>query len=465
MYQTPVFLAFLSALFSDLCVAREPYFRSVPTTVKTSENDTVLLPCYVDNVGFHTVRWWWENQLVADSNNPNLESPPRIKMLQNNTLQVSDLRAEDTGEYRCQIIRPEPWGPIQQVHAIEVLSPPSIITIPENGLIEVKLGDEVEMGCKATGVPHPVVTWSNDGEEILLLDNRPILRFHADMRQQAGIYKCVAINGVGNPATAKINLRVFFPPEIEAERSWIHAAPGVRTEIVCNVIADPEAKVTWLKKDVPVITSTRVVHLISGNRHILLFRSVHPLDLGFFKCRAVNDLGDNEQVIELSGVPNAAVFKNDSRTPIETNYTLIWEVDSYSVIIDYLLMFRRYDPITKPSPKWAKLIIPADSSAPGPIQSKSYTLTGLTIATTYEAVVQSRNKFGWSKPSPAVLRFGTAGADLGYHEHIFPTETHPEENIILRAEIAAILNTPNSGTAVQFSFLFMMSLLITIIRL
>jgi hypothetical protein len=58
---------------------------------------------------------------VADSSNPGLVYSPRIKMLLNNTLQVSDLRAEDTGEYKCQIIRPEPWGPIQQVHAIEVL--------------------------------------------------------------------------------------------------------------------------------------------------------------------------------------------------------------------------------------------------------------------------------------------------------------------------------------------------------
>ena len=47
------------------------------------------------------------------------------------------------------------------------------------------------------------------GEEIQLLDNRPILRFHADMRQQSGIYQCVAINGVGNPATAKIDLRIL----------------------------------------------------------------------------------------------------------------------------------------------------------------------------------------------------------------------------------------------------------------
>jgi len=44
----------------------------------------------------------------------------------------------------------------------------------------------------------------------------------------------------------------------------------------------------------------------------------------------------------ISGVANPAVFKNELRVMSETNYTLIWEVDSYSPIIEYNLLFRRY---------------------------------------------------------------------------------------------------------------------------
>ncbi|PNF43799.1 hypothetical protein B7P43_G09751 [Cryptotermes secundus] len=342
MYALKMITVQVLLLSSGPCSAREPYFRSVPTTVKTSENDTVLLPCYVNDLGYNAVRWWWENQLVADSSNPGLVSSPRIKMLPNNTLQVSDLQAEDTGEYKCQIIRPEPWGPIQQVHAIEVLYPPSVTPIPEEGLLEVQLGEEVVMGCSASGVPHPIVTWSNEGEEMQLLDNRPILRFQAHTRHLAGLYQCIAINGVGSPATATIQLRILFPPEIEVERPWVHAAPGIRSELVCNVLADPDAKVIWLKNDVPVITSTRVVELSTKNKYTLLLRTVHPLDFGYFKCRAMNELGVNEKIIQLSGVANPAIFKNESGVPSETNYTLIWEVDSYSSIIEYNLLFQRY---------------------------------------------------------------------------------------------------------------------------
>lgn len=44
----------------------------------------------------------------------------------------------------------------------------------------------------------------------------------------------------------------------------------------------------------------------------------------------------------ISGVSNTAVFKNESGVSSETNYTLVWEVDSYSPIIEYNLLFRRY---------------------------------------------------------------------------------------------------------------------------
>lgn len=47
------------------------------------------------------------------------------------------------------------------------------------------------------------------GEEMQLLDNRPILRFQARTRHLAGLYQCIAINGVGSPATAAIQLRIL----------------------------------------------------------------------------------------------------------------------------------------------------------------------------------------------------------------------------------------------------------------
>nr|CAD7432921.1 unnamed protein product [Timema monikensis] len=474
--------------------------------------------------GGHKVRWWWGSKLLVDSSDPDVTLNSRVKIFPNNTLQVSDLRAEDTGEYKCQVIRPKPWGLMEQLHAIEVLYPPSVVPHPGTGLLEVQLGGDVDMGCEAKGVPKPIITWTNrHGDEMQLLDHRPRLRFRADDRQLSGTYTCVAINGVGEPANATIQLRILCkssrqgyphrmsrwnqangaawgeikgggetdegegsgevgyvnprerggiwneepswervgppveypglvvlgvgpwiplldPPEVTVDKTWIHAAPGLRSELVCRVMADPQARVEWVFQDRPVVTSSRVIALSINEKNTLLIRSVRASELGHYTCKASNMMGHSQQVVELSGVANSAVFKSEyHRVPSNSNYTLVWEVDSYSAIIEYNLMFRRYNPTV--NTPWTKLVIPADVYAAGPLHTRSYTLTGLSPATVYEGMVLSRNRFGWSRPS-AILRFGTDGSGSEDNELVQHMDTRDEN--LLPVQVAAMVHQYNS---------------------
>lgn len=50
---------------------------------------------------------------------------------------------------------------------IKFADPPSVTPDPEEGLLEVQLGEEVSIGCKASGVPHPIVTWSNEVQYLI----------------------------------------------------------------------------------------------------------------------------------------------------------------------------------------------------------------------------------------------------------------------------------------------------------
>lgn len=58
--------------------------------------------------------------------------------------------------------------------------------------------------------------------------------------------------------------------------------------------------------------------------------------------------------------------------------------------------------------EWHKLYIPGGSDTVSPVHTRSFNLTGLDTATHYEAVVLSRNRYGWSHPSE-ILRFHTEG--------------------------------------------------------
>ncbi|XP_044766457.1 neogenin-like isoform X2 [Coccinella septempunctata] len=337
-------------------------FLSVPTTVKARENNSVLLPCYL-NTG-------------------------------------------SSGD------------------------PPSVSPFPPTGFLQVKLGEEVRISCTPSGVPYPIITWNFQNEELKLLDHREMLKFTASDRHLAGIYECIAVNGVGDPATAQIELNIIYPPELVTSRSWIHTAPSHRAQLECKVSADPQATVTWLKGELPVPLNSRVISLVDGDKHALLIRNVQRSDFGIYTCRAINELGQGEVTIQLSGVPNPGVFKKTVEKGMaeRNSYKLIWEVDSYTPIIEYNLWFRLYRPRSGSSkPDWTKLTIPTEYNA-GPVYSKTYTIKGLKEGTIYEALLVSRNRYGWSKPSP-ILRFATLGADVS-NDLVSPIQTQEDSNII-----------------------------------
>ncbi|ENN79006.1 hypothetical protein HUJ04_003526 [Dendroctonus ponderosae] len=436
-------------------------FLSPPTTVKARENNTVLLPCYlntVSNDGAYatSVKWFKNDDLLGDSANESVALPSRHTLWQNGSLEILHVQPEDTGHYICEISRPEPWGVVRQKHAIEVLHPPSVEPFPLTGFLQVKLGEEVRISCKGSGVPYPIITWISKGEELKLLDHRDLLVFTASDRYLAGVYECRAANGVGEPAKAQIELSIIYPPEIMTSRSWIHTAPEHRAQLECRVSADPHATVAWLKGEIVVpIDMTRVVSIVDGDKHTLIIRKVQRSDFGIYTCRAINELGQGEIQIQLSGVPNPGVFKKTQENdiiPQKDSYTLIWEVDSYTLIIEYSLWFRPYK--TGKGlfrPQWTKLTIPAEYSS-GPVYSKSYTLRGLKEKTVYEVLLVSRNRYGWSKPSP-ILRFPTAGAEL--NEDMIATVQIAADNNAIPLDFR--VSAAKESRAINYSILITLS--------
>ncbi|XP_015184336.1 PREDICTED: opioid-binding protein/cell adhesion molecule-like [Polistes dominula] len=421
-------------------------FGNHPTVVKVFRNHTVLLPCSVQDLGVPTrVKWWGNGSPLADSDDPKLIIPERIRLWQNLSLEISNVQPGDTGEYVCQASRPTPWGYVTRVHVIEVMYPPSIHTIPESGVLEVSLKEEVNMECVPSGVPTPVVSWWAKEENILLLTNKPQLRFYVDHRNRSGQYTCIADNGIGDPALATIDLRVKYKPEIIIHKPWVHASPGLRTQLDCNVIAWPDPEVEWFFTNTTIPYSTRIMKHSSGHNHSLMIKNVMTKDYGFYLCRAWNSLGITEAVIQLSGAANPAVFK-EVKSISKTAFNFIWEVDCYTPIVEYLFSFRRYkkyisededsDEMTM-AYKWHRLYIPSGSNAIGPVHARSFNLTGLDEATHYEAFVVSRNRYGFSRPSK-IIKFATEGAPPDAEDYYKTTKEVPEEKINTVIQLASV---------------------------
>lgn len=75
----------------------------------------------------------------------------------NNQLEISNLRASDSGTYVCRL-ESQP-SPIELHHFLDVQYPPKVeaVSPPEH---HVRKGDNVQLECKAEGNPQPVISWS-----------------------------------------------------------------------------------------------------------------------------------------------------------------------------------------------------------------------------------------------------------------------------------------------------------------
>lgn len=75
-----------------------------------------LLPLAVP---YQYVRWLRDDKLIADSRYPDVPTPPRITLFNNGSLQVRDVKRNDTAEYLCEV-KTSAYASERQLHAIEV---------------------------------------------------------------------------------------------------------------------------------------------------------------------------------------------------------------------------------------------------------------------------------------------------------------------------------------------------------
>lgn len=102
----------------------------------------------------------------------------RFKLVDGYNLQIGNVRIQDAGDYvrhdeRCcqngracwwllfalQVCQIGDQEARDQVHTVEILVPPSVRPVPQNGQITARKGSTVSLECKASGNPVPNLFW------------------------------------------------------------------------------------------------------------------------------------------------------------------------------------------------------------------------------------------------------------------------------------------------------------------
>jgi len=380
--------------------------RMVTPRIQTSEKvykvemgGKVSLECSVMDLG-NMVLMWKQGPRVLTAGSMLVRRDKRLK-LEGNNLVISDLEAEDGGEYDCEI---EADGdvPISVTHRLDILIPPRVTSEPADGNVVVKKGSSVSIKCVASGNPRPVVTWSKVNE-VDVVGRGEIMELTQVTRHHEGVYQCSASNGVGKTAVSQIHLRVLHKPSVTAVESVVHAGVGHQAILACTVHSSPEAEVVWYRGTLLLETDNRMYREVVGTRHTLVIHHVREEEFTQYRCQATNTLGTHSATVTISGKPIAPRIESRVKDMGDNSYQITWITDSYASIEQYRLLYRKSPSLDTPnhSYAWTSVVIAgAQHTVQESYKNKaSFILTHLEQEADYQVQVQAKNVFGWGKVS------------------------------------------------------------------
>ncbi|XP_047483860.1 hemicentin-2-like [Penaeus chinensis] len=304
----------------------------------------------------------------------------------------------------------------------------------------IKMGRTATLGCNGTGNPEPNITWTKEGRQLKVGQNLTIVNAKPE---DNGKYRCTASNGVGRPASTTITLEVMYPPVVRAQETEVYTGVGYEATLSCFVYAEPHAQVKWYRKGGTPVDPMRLMRTVNSyKRYSLQFARVHLEDLGDYTCNATNFMGNDSASVRLSARPKPVRYVSLHQGDMETNYTLIWDVESYVPVLAYEIAYRND---TDEEDRWITFTVPGTTSSTK-YHSMSHTFTDLEPGSAYHVRVVARNEYGQGdvNESFAFTTLGSAGTD-------YPTyvQTTGEESAEASNQLEDIVSEADGGVVSQ----------------
>ncbi|XP_060056373.1 hemicentin-2 isoform X2 [Erinaceus europaeus] len=257
---------------------------------------SLTLDC--DTSGFPTpeVVWLKDGQMI-----PKVDSHRLLSGSQ--ALHFPHIQEGDSGLYSCRAENQA--GAAQKDFQLLVLTPPSMLGAGTTQEVLGQAGAEVELECRASGVPTPQVEWTKDGQPVLpgdphiqLQEGGQLLRITSSHLGDAGQYQCVAFSPAGQQ-TKDFHLRIHTPPTIRGsnETGEVAVMEGQSVHLLCEARGMPAPNISWFKDGAAVPPSAGVLYL-RGGRQLQLTRA-WAKDSGFYTCQASNPAGMAEKATRL----------------------------------------------------------------------------------------------------------------------------------------------------------------------
>lgn len=328
-------------------------FHIHPQNAVVEEGGVARFQCQIHGLP-EPVILWQKNRMPVNTDNE------RYTLLPKGVLQITGLRAEDSGIFHCVATNianvkfsREARLTVSGSHST-VYKDPMILVGPENLTLTVHQTAVLE--CIATGNPRPIVSWSR-------LDGRPIgvegiqvlgtgnLMISDLSVQHSGIYVCAANKpGTRVRRTAQGRLVVQAPAEFVQHPQSISRPVGTTAIFTCVAQGEPPPQITWLRNGQILETSDHIK--LKNNNSTLSIYGINQADEAIYQCIAENSAGSTQASARLTvlwaeglpGPPQSVRAETVSATTIQVS----WEepLQNTKEIIGYVLHIRKAaDPV------------------------------------------------------------------------------------------------------------------------
>ncbi|XP_046745786.1 Down syndrome cell adhesion molecule-like protein Dscam2 isoform X2 [Diprion similis] len=162
---------------------------------------------------------------------------------------VSAVRVEDGGEYRCTAS-----NRVSKVHHSARLNIYGLPHVRPMGNYAAVAGETTIIKCPVAGFPIASITWEKNGQLLPtsrrqeVSSNGTLVLHHVDSSTDRGAYTCTAKNKQGHASSETVIIEVKVPPRIAPFNFNKDLSEGVRTQVTCMIEkGDPPFTITWLK--------------------------------------------------------------------------------------------------------------------------------------------------------------------------------------------------------------------------
>uniref|UniRef100_A0A8C5FW10 Roundabout, axon guidance receptor, homolog 3 (Drosophila) n=1 Tax=Gadus morhua TaxID=8049 RepID=A0A8C5FW10_GADMO len=394
---------------AELVVFERPVFTKQPVNQVVLADDTVDFSCEVYGDPTPTVRWRREEGELPRG---------RFEIRGDNSLRLSQVRAEDEGTYTC--VSENAVGKAEVSGILQVHVSPQIVVRPRDQITAP--GRTVTFLCGTKGNPPPAVFWQREGSQILLFpiqEPSQAGRFSvslsgeltvADVRpEDSGYYICQAISVAGSVLT-KALLEVEsatsdrVPPIIRQGPANYTQAPGSTAQLQCHIMGNPLPSIQWEKDGQRILGSDGRISLMENGTFQIT--NLQETDSGVYTCVASSSSGETswsgvltvKESADQSGSQNAEPFQlpGPPHKPVVTDVTkasvtLTWQPNAHEGGADV-----------------TSYIVEAFSQSAGStwqtvadnVKMETHTIMGLFPNTIYLFIVRAVNAYGLSDPSP-----------------------------------------------------------------